>query len=69
MTAFEQRFYGRVSEILFNVWLERQKETGALSRKEIREVPYLYIEKIDWIKKISAFLKAKFLNKKYDGSF
>ncbi len=69
MTAFEQRFYGRVSEILFNVWLERQQETGALAPEEIREAPYLYMESIDWIKKGTAFLKAKFLHKKYDGSF
>ncbi len=69
MTSFQQRFYGRVSEILFNVWLERQQETGLLAPEEIREVPYLYMEKINWIRKGTAFLKAKFLRRKYDGSF
>ena len=50
------------SEIIFNVWLRNQKE-------EIKEIPYIHMEEIDWKKKGMAFLKAKFGNKKYEGSF
>lgn len=66
---YQGRFYGRVSELLFNVWLEYQVESGKLKPKDIREVPYIYTEKINWWKKGIAFLKAKFLGKKYEGSF
>ena len=61
-SAFQDRFYGRVSEIIFNVWLKKQS-------CEIKEIGYLYMEKIDWLKKGTAFLKAKFGKKKYEGSF
>ncbi len=59
---FQGRFYGRVSEIIFNVWLARRKE-------QVKEIPYIYMEKVNWWKKGTAFLKAKFGNKKYEGSF
>ena len=62
LSGFQGRFYGRVSEIIFNVWLANQKE-------EIKEIPYIHMEEIDWKKKGMAFLKAKFGNKKYEGSF
>ena len=59
---FQGRFYGRVSEIIFNVWLAKRQEN-------IKEIPYIYMEKVDWWKKGTAFLKAKFGKKKYEGSF
>jgi hypothetical protein len=59
---FQGRFYGRVSEIIFNVWLAKRSEP-------IKEIPYIHMEKIDWRKKGTAFLRAKFGNKKYEGSF
>lgn len=65
LSAFQGRFYGRVSEILFNVWLEKQKEAG----RRICEIACLYAEQIDWWKKGTSFLKAKFFGKKYEGSF
>lgn len=61
-TSFEARMFGRVSELLFNVWLERKNIS-------VVEVPYIYTEKINWPKKIMAFLQAKFIGKKYDKSF
>lgn len=61
-STFQARFYGRISEILFNVWLSHQ----GISYKEI---PCIHLEKINWGKKISAFLAAKLLRKKYEGSF
>ncbi len=69
LNAFEARFYGRVSEIIFNVWLDRQFESGRLQRSDVREIPYIYMERINWIKKGGSFLQAKFFHKKYGRSF
>ena len=69
LSAFQARFYGRISEIIFNVWLDYQLSAGKLSRNEIKEFHYIHMEKINWRKKGIAFLKAKFMNKKYEGSF
>ena len=69
LDAFEGRLYGRISEIIFNVWLDRQVETGAISTSSIKVLPLVYIEKVDWIKKGASFLKAKFFHKKYNESF
>lgn len=61
-TPFEARLFGRVSELLFNVWL---------NKKQIKpkEVPFMYMAKVDLIQKGISFLKAKFLGKKYEKSF
>lgn len=59
---FQSRFYGRVSEILFNVWL---KHINAV----YKEIPHIHIEKINWVKKGKAFMAAKFKKRKYEGSF
>lgn len=69
LSDFQGRYYGRISEIIFNVWLDYQLKTGLLSRNEIKELPYIHMEKIDWKRKINAFLKAKFFHAKYEGSF
>ncbi|MBO5999624.1 MAG: DUF4422 domain-containing protein, partial [Lachnospiraceae bacterium] len=69
LSAYQGRFFGRVSEILFNVWLEQQAAEGVLDKKDIAEVPCIHMEKINWPGKISAFLSAKFFGKKYEGSF
>ena len=69
MTAFEKRYAGRIAERLFNVWLDMQMKTGALSKKDIKELPYLYMGEINWPKKISSFLQAKLFGKKYKESF
>lgn len=69
LSAFQGRFYGRVSEIIFNVWLDYQLEHGVISNDEIKELPVIYMEKIDWKRKIISFIKAKFLHEKYEGSF
>ena len=69
LSSFHQRFYGRVSEILFNVWLNKQIESGKLKKDEIKELPYIYMEKIDWPRKIYSFLMAKFFHVKYEKSF
>ena len=62
LTVFEARLFGRVSELLFNVWLEQKKY-------KVIEVPFFDAFEVDWIKKGGAFLKAKFFKKKYKQSF
>lgn len=66
MTAFEKRFCGRVSELLFNVWLEYELEKSYLENKDIKELHI--IEDVRWVKKVISFLTAKFFGKKYCAS-
>lgn len=60
--GFHSRFYGRISELLLDVYLN----TNELSYKE---VSFISMEKVDWWKKGTSFLKAKFLGNKYEKSF
>lgn len=69
LDRFQGRFYGRISEIIFNVWLLEQLKIGKIKRFEVKEIPCVHMEKINWWKKGTAFLKAKFGGKKYSGSF
>lgn len=69
LSKFQGRFYGRVSEIIFNVWLQYQIKQGNISKGRIQEVPIVYVEPVNWFKKGQAFLAAKFLHKRYKGSF
>lgn len=69
LSSFQSRFYGRVSEIIFNVWLARKIETQEVTPAQIKELPYIYMEKINWNRKVRSFIKAKFMHKKYEGSF
>lgn len=69
LSAFQGRFYGRVSEIIFNVWLDYQIKSGVVTKNEIKAIPCIYTEKIDWNRKIRSFINAKFRHKKYEGSF
>ncbi|MCW9710405.1 DUF4422 domain-containing protein [Avibacterium sp. 21-586] len=64
--AFHARLYGRVSELLFNVWLYEYNQITPL---KIKELPVIYGEKVNWFKKGTAFLMAKFFGKKYEKSF
>ncbi len=67
MSDFDKRFAGRVSERLFNVWLEYQIEKDVIKRDEIKELPYF--EEVNWKTKISSFAAAKLFHKKYGASF
>lgn len=69
LSAFDGRFYGRVSEILLNVWLEEQLRAGKLTRAQIRAIPYMHMEKERYLQKAGAFLRAKLFGKKYERSF
>ena len=59
---FHSRFYGRVSELLLDVYIN----TNKLNYKEVK---FMDMESINWWKKGTSFLKAKFLGKKYEKSF
>ncbi|MBQ1397862.1 MAG: DUF4422 domain-containing protein [Clostridia bacterium] len=65
LSSFQARFYGRISEIIFNVWLDYQLRTGRISRKDMYEIPCRFMEKVDWFKKIRGFLKAKYFGIRY----
>lgn len=65
--AFTKRYVGRMSEILFNVWLEKKISTGEIKKEEVKELKCNVEE--NWSVKIPAFLKAKFFGKRYEGSF
>ncbi|MBR3350182.1 MAG: DUF4422 domain-containing protein [Solobacterium sp.] len=69
LDPFQSRFYGRVSEIIFNVWLDRQLETGRIRPDQIRELSFIYMEPVNWLRKGTSFLKAKFFHSRYDRSF
>lgn len=66
LSYFQARYCGRVGEIIFNVWLAYQMETGAIRRDEVVTLPFVMMEKVDYPKKIFGFLEAKFLHRKYE---
>lgn len=59
---FQARVFGRIGEILLDIWLDHNHISYI-------EVPVVYMERINWIRKCSAFLQAKFFHKRYKGSF
>ena len=66
---FRKRYLGRISEIIFNVWLDKKVKDGMVKAEEIAEIPFIYMEKVNKFKKGTAFLKAKFFHKGYEKSF
>lgn len=60
--SFHARFFGRISEVLLDVWINTNHET-------YKEVKIMDMQNINWFKKGIAFLKAKFMRKKYEKSF
>lgn len=69
LSPFQARLYGRISEIIFNVWLDYYLQTGWLARNQICEIPCRFMEKQNWFRKICRFLMAKFLGRPYEDSF
>ncbi|MBQ9210892.1 MAG: DUF4422 domain-containing protein [Clostridia bacterium] len=67
LSDFDKRYAGRVSERLFNVWLNRQIDIGKLKKTDIKELPYT--EDVNWRRKITGFIQAKLFKKKYGSSF
>ena len=72
-SPFHQRFYGRISELLLDVFLETNHiiSDSTLTNPQYRvvELPIINIEPVNWLKKGSSFLSAKFKGKKYEQSF
>lgn len=62
MTPYEARFMGRISELLLDVWLEKNQVPYS-------ELPWVQLGKENWPKKIRSFLAAKYKHKKYGESF
>ena len=62
MTAFNARLFARIAERLLDVWFRKNHLT-------YQEIGYVYIEPVNWGKKIAGFLQAKFLGKKYSASW
>lgn len=61
LTAFDARLFGRISELLLDVWIE----TNGYSHKEIKMIQ---MGNENWPQKIKYFLAAKFFGKKYTQS-
>lgn len=60
--SFHARFFGRVSELLLDVWLE-------VNPLDCAAVPVISMEPVNWVKKGGSFLIAKLFGKKYGKSF
>lgn len=58
-SAFERRYIGRISERLLDIWIN----TNHISYTEI---PVIDIEPVNWVKKGTGFLQAKFFGRKYE---
>jgi hypothetical protein len=56
-SAAEARVFGYLSERMLDVWIDT-------NHVEYRELPVLYMEQQNWLKKGSAFLKRKLVNSK-----
>ena len=60
--TFHARYLGRISELLLDVWIN----TNGYKYEEIKVID---LQPVNWLKKGTSFLKAKFTGKKYDKSF
>lgn len=60
--AFNARYPGRISELLLDVWLD-------VYGYDYAELPTISPEPVDWWKKGTSFLMAKYAGKKYEKSF
>lgn len=63
LSPYHARFLGRISEIMLNAWILKKMEENP--NLKIKELDYVYMEKIDWEQKIITFLRAKYLGAKY----
>lgn len=57
-TPFHQRVFGRISEILLDVWIIKNNHKYV-------EAPVMFMEKQDWTNKIQKFIKSKLFKSKY----
>lgn len=69
MNQYQKRYVGAISEMMLDVWLYRQIETGRIKSEDMIELPHVYTRKINWPRKVTSFLMAKFFHVKYTKSF
>ena len=69
LSPYQGRVFGRLGEILMNVWVRKQLEDGVLNRNEVKELHLIHLGRIDWKNKAGSFLRAKFLHKRYTKGF
>lgn len=62
MSAFEARLFGRISEMLLDVWIKR-------NHIKYKEIGYVHMEPLSWKNKIVGFLRAKYMGRKYSASW
>lgn len=67
--AFANRYAGRISERLFNVWLNQQRLNKTINDSDIYEMQYVYLGEVNYFNKVISFIKAKVFKKKYNQSF
>ena len=72
--TFHQRFYGRISELLLDVWLYTEYPGLKTSDEKddnvrVKEIRVIDVEGVNWIKKGGSFILAKFTGRKYGKSF
>lgn len=60
--SFHARYLGRISERLLDVWIN----TKGYNYKEVK---FMSIQRVDWLKKGSSFLRSKVTGKRYEKSF
>lgn len=60
--SFHARYLGRISERLLDVWIYTKGY-------KYKEVKFMSIQKVHWMKKGTSFLRSKFTGKKYEKSF
>ena len=60
--SFHARYLGRISELLLDVWINA-------NNLKYEEVKVIDMQNVNWAKKVTAFLMAKFTGKKYGKSF
>lgn len=61
MSSFDARLFGRVSELLLDVWIGHNKV-------KYKEIGYVQMGEENWSEKIKGFLRAKFMGHKYISS-
>lgn len=62
LSQYDARLCGRVSELLLNVWIEK-------NNIRYKEIGMIYFGKVDWIRKVYSFALSTLLNRKYSKSF